>query len=80
MIVGIQYRLLTRRFLRASLPVVFTDVCQYAIDTEVRPGSKDSFTEGTVVGVVAGPVVAETGLAEAMATGCAHRTGKYVLT
>lgn len=76
----IKYHFLVRWFLRSILPVVVRDVCQDAVDAEVRLVSKYSLTVGAVFGLVSSPVAGETGQAEAVSTRYGHRAGEDVST
>lgn len=65
---GLKYHLIIRWFLWLSLPVVFRQICQNAVDTEVSPVSKQSFAVGAILGLVSCPVVTKTGQAVAVST------------
>lgn len=75
-----KYLFFIRWFLWSCIPVFFWDVWQNAVHTEVRFVRKDSPTVGTILGLVSGPVVAETGQTEAVSTWYGHWIGEDVST
>lgn len=60
-------------------PVVLGDICQDTVDAEAVPQPKDLLAGRAALDPCLCTILAQAHLAEAVATGCGHWVGEYVL-